>query len=138
MVDVRASNVKLRDRVIRLVTTLCSHLSRSQVEEYLQQADWRVKTAVVMVHKTVLQLRLKPSWPIIMATARCLLHYQIRDNRCRHTGCRRRKAVWSEFFRFSTYRQRNHLLLDVQICGRNAASSRSHVVLDAGEGHRDS
>ena len=50
MIDVRASNVKLRDRAIRLVLTLCPQLDREQAGSVLAAAGWRVKTAVLMTY----------------------------------------------------------------------------------------
>lgn len=47
MVDVRATNAKLRDRAARIIATLCG-LSRPAAFELLDQADGSVKTAVVM------------------------------------------------------------------------------------------
>jgi N-acetylmuramic acid 6-phosphate etherase len=47
MVDVRATNAKLRDRAARIVATLTG-LSREASFELLQRAGGAVKTAVVM------------------------------------------------------------------------------------------
>lgn len=47
MVDVRATNDKLRDRAARIITTLTG-LSRSQSFDLLERAGGEVKTAVVM------------------------------------------------------------------------------------------
>jgi N-acetylmuramic acid 6-phosphate etherase len=47
MVDLRATNAKLRDRATRIVATLTG-LSPEAAEDLLQRADGHVKTAVVM------------------------------------------------------------------------------------------
>jgi len=47
MVDVKASNVKLRDRAARIVTTLTS-LDRTQAFDLLERSGWSAKTAVAM------------------------------------------------------------------------------------------
>jgi len=47
MVDVRATNAKLRDRAARIVVELTG-VSRGEAFELLERADGRVKTAVVM------------------------------------------------------------------------------------------
>lgn len=52
MVDVRASNAKLRDRAARIVSTLTG-LSRDQAVQLLFRADLAVKTAVVMHRRGV-------------------------------------------------------------------------------------
>lgn len=52
MVDLKASNDKLRDRAARIVITLTG-LSRVQAMELLQQADGQVKTAIVMHRRNV-------------------------------------------------------------------------------------
>ncbi len=47
MVDVKASNVKLRDRAARIVTSLTG-IGRDQAFALLERAGWSAKTAVVM------------------------------------------------------------------------------------------
>lgn len=47
MVDLRATNTKLWDRGVRIITTLTS-LDRTAALELLQRADGQVKTAIVM------------------------------------------------------------------------------------------
>lgn len=49
MVDLKASNIKLRDRSIRIIRTL-TNISREQADELLTRADGHVKAAIVM-HK---------------------------------------------------------------------------------------
>jgi len=49
MVDVKASNAKLRDRAIRIVSTICS-IERNASAELLESAEGDVKRAIVM-HK---------------------------------------------------------------------------------------
>jgi N-acetylmuramic acid 6-phosphate etherase len=48
MVDVRATNIKLRDRATRIVMA-AADVDRAQAEAALQQCDWRCKTAIVML-----------------------------------------------------------------------------------------
>jgi N-acetylmuramic acid 6-phosphate etherase/N-acetylglucosamine-6-phosphate deacetylase len=48
MVDVRASNAKLRARAVRMVGVICD-VTAVEAEAALVAADWRVKTAVVML-----------------------------------------------------------------------------------------
>jgi N-acetylmuramic acid 6-phosphate etherase len=50
MVDLRASNQKLRDRAARIVCTL-THASRDEALTALDQADGHVKLAIVMIMK---------------------------------------------------------------------------------------
>ncbi|HSV16272.1 MAG TPA: N-acetylmuramic acid 6-phosphate etherase [Tepidisphaeraceae bacterium] len=52
MVDLRATNAKLRDRATRIVATL-TKLPREAAAELLQRADGHVKSAVVMHHRAV-------------------------------------------------------------------------------------
>jgi N-acetylmuramic acid 6-phosphate etherase/N-acetylglucosamine-6-phosphate deacetylase len=52
MVDVRASNAKLRARAVRMVAGICG-LTAVEAEAALVAADWRVKTAVVMTRLDV-------------------------------------------------------------------------------------
>jgi N-acetylmuramic acid 6-phosphate etherase len=52
MVDVKASNVKLVDRSIRIIATLTG-VDRETAAELLKQADGHVKTAVVMAKRNV-------------------------------------------------------------------------------------
>lgn len=52
MVDLRATNAKLRDRGARIVATLTG-LDRAGAAELLQRADGHVKVAVVMHHRGV-------------------------------------------------------------------------------------
>jgi N-acetylmuramic acid 6-phosphate etherase len=47
MVDLRATNAKLRDRAVRILTSQ-THLSRSDAEQLLDQANGHVKLALVM------------------------------------------------------------------------------------------
>jgi len=47
MVDLRATNEKLRDRAVRIIATL-THLDRPQSQALLQRAAGSVKTAIVM------------------------------------------------------------------------------------------
>jgi N-acetylmuramic acid 6-phosphate etherase len=48
MVDLRATNEKLVDRSIRIVRTLAD-VDRDAAEAALETADWRVKTALIMI-----------------------------------------------------------------------------------------
>ncbi len=48
MVDMRATNVKLRDRAARIVMAAAA-VDREQAEAALAQCDWRCKTAIVML-----------------------------------------------------------------------------------------
>ncbi|MHC4991074.1 MAG: N-acetylmuramic acid 6-phosphate etherase [Planctomycetota bacterium] len=50
MVDLRASNAKLRDRAIRVLQAVCPDLDRSAAATLLAQADGSVKTAIAMHH----------------------------------------------------------------------------------------
>jgi N-acetylmuramic acid 6-phosphate etherase len=52
MVDLRATNVKLRDRAARIVSTLTG-VDRGRAEALLQQADGHAKVAIVMARRTV-------------------------------------------------------------------------------------
>lgn len=52
MVDLRATNDKLRDRAARIVATLTG-LPRAQSLELLERAAWAVKTAVVMHRRSL-------------------------------------------------------------------------------------
>jgi N-acetylmuramic acid 6-phosphate etherase len=52
MVDVRATNEKLRDRAARIVATLTG-LNRAAAFEVLDRAGGAVKTAVVMQRRSV-------------------------------------------------------------------------------------
>ena len=52
MVDMRATNVKLRDRAVRIVVA-ASGATREQAQAALTQADWRCKTAIVMLKRGV-------------------------------------------------------------------------------------
>ena len=47
MVDLRASNAKLRDRAVRILTTQCE-VDRDEAATLLEQAEGRVKVALVM------------------------------------------------------------------------------------------
>ncbi len=47
MVDVKASNVKLRDRAARIIATIVG-CSREESFQHLEAADGVVKTAVIM------------------------------------------------------------------------------------------
>jgi N-acetylmuramic acid 6-phosphate etherase len=44
MVDVQASNAKLRRRAVRLVTSICN-IDDTYAQFLLSQSDWQVKTA---------------------------------------------------------------------------------------------
>ena len=56
MVDVRASNVKLRDRAVRIL--MCAtDANRPTAEAALEAADGQVKTAIVMLERKVSALR---------------------------------------------------------------------------------
>ncbi len=50
MVDLRATNVKLRDRALRILEQQLG-VERGEAEEWLDAAEGRVKTALVMYHK---------------------------------------------------------------------------------------
>ena len=52
MVDMKATNDKLRDRAVRILSTQCD-LSRPQALEWLKQADNRVKIALIMAKLAV-------------------------------------------------------------------------------------
>src|SRR5262249_3831990 len=52
MVDVRASNAKLRDRAARIVMG-ATGAGRAEAEAALQQAEGQAKTAIVMLHSKV-------------------------------------------------------------------------------------
>jgi len=52
MVDVRATNFKLRDRSVRIVM-MATGVEKSRAETVLEQANWEVKTAIVMLAKGV-------------------------------------------------------------------------------------
>ncbi|MCC6423280.1 MAG: N-acetylmuramic acid 6-phosphate etherase [Phycisphaerales bacterium] len=52
MVDLKATNDKLRDRAGRIVATICG-ISRPDALELLQRADGQVKAAIVMHHRKV-------------------------------------------------------------------------------------
>jgi N-acetylmuramic acid 6-phosphate etherase len=52
MVDVKATNVKLVDRSIRIIAMLTG-VGRERAAELLKQADGHVKTAVVMQNRGV-------------------------------------------------------------------------------------
>jgi N-acetylmuramic acid 6-phosphate etherase len=52
MVDLRASNDKLRDRAARIITTLCG-LPRTEALSLLDRADGQVKAALVMHKRSV-------------------------------------------------------------------------------------
>src|SRR5437588_9012059 len=48
MVDVRATNEKLRDRAIRIVTSATGR-GQDEARTTLEQASWQAKTAIVML-----------------------------------------------------------------------------------------
>jgi N-acetylmuramic acid 6-phosphate etherase len=48
MVDVRASNEKLRDRAVRIVKNV-AEVDYAKAEEALEKSDWSAKTAIVML-----------------------------------------------------------------------------------------
>lgn len=48
MVDMKASNAKLRDRAIRMLCELCENLSRDHAAETIEQAGGDLKTAILM------------------------------------------------------------------------------------------
>ena len=49
MVDVRATNVKLRDRAIRIVQAAATTADREQAQTALEACEWHCKTAIVML-----------------------------------------------------------------------------------------
>jgi N-acetylmuramic acid 6-phosphate etherase len=53
MVDLRATNEKLRDRAIRILRELCPELARGDAAALLQSADGELKTAIVMQQRHV-------------------------------------------------------------------------------------
>jgi N-acetylmuramic acid 6-phosphate etherase len=53
MVDLRATNQKLRDRAIRILIELCPELSRSEAAAMLKGAKGDLKTAIVMQRRQV-------------------------------------------------------------------------------------
>ena len=52
MVDMRSTNVKLRDRAVRIVMA-ATDVSRAQAEPALAAADWSCKTAIVMLKRNL-------------------------------------------------------------------------------------
>jgi len=48
MVDLRATNNKLKDRAIRILREVCPHLSRTEAAETIEQAQGDLKCAIVM------------------------------------------------------------------------------------------
>lgn len=48
MVDLRATNAKLRDRAIRIILELCTELNRQDAAQLLDRADGHVKRAIIM------------------------------------------------------------------------------------------
>jgi N-acetylmuramic acid 6-phosphate etherase len=50
MIDLKASNTKLRSRAIRLVQQLCP-LDLDQAQRLLEDCDWEVKTAIAAFHQ---------------------------------------------------------------------------------------
>lgn len=52
MVDVQATNTKLRDRAVRIVTDATGQ-TRMEAQDALERADWHVKTAIVMLQSGV-------------------------------------------------------------------------------------
>jgi N-acetylmuramic acid 6-phosphate etherase len=48
MVDVRATNAKLRDRALRILIELCPELSRAEAAGVLDRAGGDLKAAIVM------------------------------------------------------------------------------------------
>ncbi len=53
MIDLRATNDKLRDRALRILTELCPHLTREAAHDLLARAGSRLKTAIVMEKRGV-------------------------------------------------------------------------------------
>lgn len=53
MVDLRATNQKLRDRAIRILIELCPELSRPQAAGQLKRARGDLKAAIVMQHRAL-------------------------------------------------------------------------------------
>ena len=58
MVDVQATNAKLRKRAVRL-TQLASDASETAATAALEACDWHVKTAIVMLRKNLSTLEAK-------------------------------------------------------------------------------
>ena len=52
MIDLKATNEKLKDRAIRIVSQL-AEVSHSVAFETLQRCNWRIKTAVVSIKKNI-------------------------------------------------------------------------------------
>ena len=52
MIDLKATNEKLKDRAIRIVSQL-ANVSIATAFEKLQQCDWKIKTAVVSLKKNI-------------------------------------------------------------------------------------
>lgn len=52
MVDMRATNSKLRQRAVQL-TMHATHANASQAQEALEACEYRVKTAIVCIHKSL-------------------------------------------------------------------------------------
>ena len=52
MIDLKATNEKLKDRAIRIVSQL-ANVDNSAAFEKLTQCDWRIKTAIVSLIKKV-------------------------------------------------------------------------------------
>lgn len=53
MVDLRATNAKLHDRAMRILTTVCPELTRVDAGALLDRADGELKTALVMQRLTL-------------------------------------------------------------------------------------
>lgn len=52
MIDLKATNEKLKDRAIRIVSQIAD-VNSSTAFDTLQKCDWRIKTAIVMILKRV-------------------------------------------------------------------------------------
>lgn len=52
MIDLKATNEKLKDRAIRIVSQI-AHVSNAHAFETLEKCDWKIKTAIVSIIKNV-------------------------------------------------------------------------------------
>lgn len=52
MIDLKATNEKLKDRAIRIVSQLAD-VNISKAFETLQKCDWKIKTAIVSIKKNI-------------------------------------------------------------------------------------
>ncbi|HWB21114.1 MAG TPA: N-acetylmuramic acid 6-phosphate etherase [Phycisphaerales bacterium] len=74
MVDVRATNLKLRDRACRIIMQICPELGRQQAIDLLQSADGEVKTAIVMHHRKLDSLPARRLLAQHAGSLRAILH----------------------------------------------------------------